>query len=91
MDKPGLIRLLGMATYLDKFCKNLATITRPLRDILKRNAAWIWVNQQKEAMANLKSSSVDAGGPACVHHVDGPSADGPSMSTDMLEIASKVG
>jgi hypothetical protein len=35
VDKPGLVRLLGMVTYLDKFCQNLVTITRPLRDILK--------------------------------------------------------
>ncbi len=45
VDKPGLIRLLGMVTYLVKFCKNVATITRHLRDILKKDAAWIWDNQ----------------------------------------------
>lgn len=36
VDKPGLQRLLGMITYLDKFSKDLATLTRPLRDILKK-------------------------------------------------------
>ena len=41
VDKPGLVRLLGMVTYLDKFCQNLATITRPLWDILKKDAAWV--------------------------------------------------
>ena len=55
VDKPGLVRLLGMVTYLDKFCQNLATITRLLRDILKKDAAWVWDSQQKQAMANLKS------------------------------------
>lgn len=37
-----LLRLLGMVTYLDKFCSNLAGLTRPLRDLLKADAAWIW-------------------------------------------------
>ncbi|KAI9554977.1 putative uncharacterized protein K02A2.6-like [Daphnia sinensis] len=32
-DKLSLQRLLGMVTHLDKFCKGLATLTRPLRDI----------------------------------------------------------
>jgi len=35
-DKQSLQRLLGMVTYRDKFCKDLATLTCPLRDILKR-------------------------------------------------------
>ncbi|XP_045030439.1 uncharacterized protein K02A2.6-like [Daphnia magna] len=34
-DKAALVRLLGMATYLDKFCPNLAGLTRSLRDLLK--------------------------------------------------------
>ena len=38
---PDLIRLLGMVTYLDKFCCNLAELTRPLRDLLKGNSAWV--------------------------------------------------
>lgn len=41
----GLVRLLDMGTYLDKFCKNLEEMTRPLRDLLKAdsgcaNAKW---------------------------------------------------
>jgi hypothetical protein len=37
-----LIRLLGMVTYLNKFCKNLAGLTPPLRDLLKADAMWKW-------------------------------------------------
>lgn len=40
-EKTGLTRLLGMVTYLDKFCKNLAALTRPLRDMLKKDVAWV--------------------------------------------------
>jgi hypothetical protein len=55
-DKVGLQRLLGMVTYLDKFCQGLATLTRPLRDILKKDSAWCWEAQQQKAMAELKST-----------------------------------
>ncbi len=47
---------LGMVTYLDKFCKDLAVITRPLRDILKQDAAWVWDKQQEKALCALKTS-----------------------------------
>ena len=55
-DKNGLIRLLGMVTYLDKFCKDLAVLTRPLRDMLKQDAAWVWDAQQDQALSALKSA-----------------------------------
>lgn len=45
-----------MVTYLDKFCKNLATVTRPLRDLLKESSAWVWEEPQKQAMERLKST-----------------------------------
>ncbi len=51
-----LIRLLGMVTYLDKFCKDLASLTRPLRDLLKADAVWIWEEPQKAALSKLKSA-----------------------------------
>ena len=50
-----LVRLLGMVTYLDKFCPHLAALTRPLRDLLKGNAAWVWESQHKTALTQLKT------------------------------------
>ena len=55
-DKVALIRLLGIATYLDKFCKNLAGLTRPLRDLLKESSVWIWEEQQRAAFIKLKEA-----------------------------------
>ena len=49
-----LVRLLGMVTYLDKFCENLAGLTRPLRDLLKKGAVWIWEQPQQMALSQLK-------------------------------------
>jgi hypothetical protein len=38
-DTPAdLVRILGMVTYLDKICQDLAGLTRTLRDLLKADA-----------------------------------------------------
>lgn len=55
VDKSGLQRLLGMVTYLDKFCKDLSTLTRPLRDIKKKDAVWSLDERQKKALAEIKT------------------------------------
>ncbi len=52
--KADLARLLGMATYLDKFCNNLAGVTRTLRDLLKESSAWVWEEPQRAALAKSK-------------------------------------
>ena len=49
-----LVRLLGMVTYLDKFCKDLAGLTRPLRALLKADVAWVWEEPQQASLENLK-------------------------------------
>lgn len=43
-----------MVTYLDKFCRDLAGLTRTLRDLLKADAAWVWEEPQKLAFFALK-------------------------------------
>lgn len=48
-----------MTTYLDKFCKNLSTIARPLRDLLKQDSQWIWDEQQRAAWNKLKKAFQD--------------------------------
>ena len=55
-DKKELLRVLGMATYLDKFCKDLSNLTRPLRDLLKGDAEWVWDEQQSAALQKLKDA-----------------------------------
>ncbi|KZS19686.1 Uncharacterized protein APZ42_013852 [Daphnia magna] len=51
-----LPHLLGMVTYLDKFCQNLAGLTRPLRDLLEADPAWVWEEPQQIALCQLKSA-----------------------------------
>lgn len=55
-DKAALIHLLGMATYLDKFCRNLSGLTHPLRDFLKESSTWIWEAPQRAAWIKLKEA-----------------------------------
>lgn len=50
-----LRRLLGMATYLSKFCHNLAEVTAPLRDLTKKGTPWLWSAEHKNALDMLKS------------------------------------
>ena len=49
-----LWQLLGMANHVGKFTRNLAETTKPLRDILKKDTAWIWEEPQKIAFQSLK-------------------------------------
>jgi hypothetical protein len=52
-------RLLGMATYLAKFCPNLAELTTPLRDLTKKDLKeWVWNKTHKYALGKLKSMLV---------------------------------
>ena len=39
-NKQDVMRLLGMVNYLGKYIPNMATITKPLRDLLKENIVW---------------------------------------------------
>lgn len=48
-----------MVTYLDKlgkFCSNLATLARPLRDIAKAESGWVWDAQQSRALSELEEA-----------------------------------
>ncbi|GFO09930.1 polyprotein [Plakobranchus ocellatus] len=61
-DKKGPQRYLGMVTYVGKIVPNLSEITKPLRDLLQKDAVWQWtraqdeaVNKINEAITNLRS------------------------------------
>jgi hypothetical protein len=42
VDKEGVMRLLGMATYLSRYCENFSHVTAPIRDLLKQDCEFIW-------------------------------------------------
>ena len=55
MAEPQDIASLGLVNHLTKFCPNLAEKTKPLRDLLKKESAWVWGPAQQEAFQQLKA------------------------------------
>ena len=50
-----LRRCLGMINYLGRYIGNLASMAKPLNDLLRNDSAWTWGAQQKKAFAEIKS------------------------------------
>lgn len=48
--------LLGLVNYLAKFIPDLATITTPLRELLRSNKNFTWENQHNHAFNEIKHS-----------------------------------
>jgi len=46
---------LGMANQLGRFIPDMAEMTQPLRDLLKKNNAWVWDKPQIDAFEKVKS------------------------------------
>ena len=55
-----LQQLLSMANHVGKFAKNLAETTKPLRDLVRKDTAWIWDGPQKTAFQTLKGKLISA-------------------------------
>ena len=53
-DVPDVRRFLSMVNQQMKFLPNLAEMTKPIRDLLKKDTEWIWDSPQKEAFDQLK-------------------------------------
>ncbi|KAL6475040.1 hypothetical protein MHYP_G00160800 [Metynnis hypsauchen] len=50
----GVRRVMGMANYLGKFLPNLASYTRPIKELLSEKNEWSWEKPQIEAFQRLK-------------------------------------
>ena len=60
-DKQGVMRLLGLATYLCKFCPNFSTVTAPIRALLQKDNEFCWKEDvQGIAFEKLKEMLVNA-------------------------------
>lgn len=49
-----LRRFLGMANQLGKFTKNLAELSKPLRELLGKNREWQWTSTQDNVFQAIK-------------------------------------
>ena len=47
-------RLLGMLNQLAKFTPNLASVTEPIRALLKKDTQWMWGHTQEHAFQQIK-------------------------------------
>ena len=46
--------LLGMTNFCCRFIRNYATITEPLRELIKKDAPFLWTKRQDEALEELR-------------------------------------
>jgi len=53
-NKAALQRLLGMATFLARYCPNFSQVTAPLRQLLAENNEFLWDVRHTEALDKLK-------------------------------------
>ena len=60
-NKAELATILGMANYLSRFAPNLAAITAPMRDLMKKDSEFVWDAQQDCVFKQMKEviTSVD--------------------------------
>ena len=49
-----LRRFLGMTNQLGKFSSNIAEMTKPLRELLNKQSAWLWGPTQEDAFHRIK-------------------------------------
>ncbi|KAK3796221.1 hypothetical protein RRG08_006791 [Elysia crispata] len=61
-----LQRFLGMINQLSKFTPELASLSEPLRQLLKKNTIWIWGDPQQKSFETIKSRLCST--PALAHY-----------------------
>ena len=54
-NKAELQTILGMVNYLAKFVPNLSDVTAQMRDLLKKDAEFVWDSQQDAAFESMKN------------------------------------
>uniref|UniRef100_A0A8C1X2E4 Gypsy retrotransposon integrase-like protein 1 n=1 Tax=Cyprinus carpio TaxID=7962 RepID=A0A8C1X2E4_CYPCA len=59
-DRKALQRLLGMTRYLSQYIPNEATLTAPLRLLLRKDIDWQWHPEQQLALEKLRTAIATA-------------------------------
>ncbi|POM66941.1 RNA-directed DNA polymerase [Phytophthora palmivora] len=55
-SQKDLRKWLGLANYLHKYSAGYAELARPLSDLLKKDADWVWEQQHQDAFNSIKES-----------------------------------
>ena len=53
-DREAVQRLLGMTNYVQRFAPRLADATKPLRDLLKKENAFVWGKTHDQALDEVR-------------------------------------
>ena len=59
-DRSELETILGTVTYLTRFAPTLATLTAPLRNLLKKDVEFVWNESHDEALQKIKDVQTDS-------------------------------
>ena len=67
-SKAELETVLGMITYLQKFAPNMAEMTYPLRQLLTKEAEFVWEQTQQDAFDRIKDVITREPGPILAYY-----------------------
>jgi hypothetical protein len=59
-DQRSLRKWLGLANYLHRYAANYAAMAKPLTDLLKKDAPWVWTPAAQVAFDAIKQSLMQA-------------------------------
>ena len=57
-DVSGIQRFMGMVNHLGKFIPNLADLSDPLCQLLRKDSVWVWAAPQQKAFGQIKQALV---------------------------------
>jgi MFS superfamily sulfate permease-like transporter len=60
-DISGIRRFLGMVNHLNTFSPKITELTKPLRELLKVDNAWIWDTAHENAFYQIKHELASSG------------------------------
>lgn len=52
-----LCQVLGLINFVGKFLPGLSTVLHPVKNLLKRDSAWVWGEPQEKAFISADASS----------------------------------
>lgn len=55
-DKKELQTFLGMVNFVSRFIPNMSTVTAPLRELLKKDVAWVWEDRHQQSFMALREA-----------------------------------
>ena len=60
-SKDDVLRLLGMVNFIAKFAPRISDVTAPLRELIKKNVEFHWLQHHEKAFNDLKLKLMEPG------------------------------